>query len=642
MTRVVTRLVVLIATVTAVCGLVRQVPSPPALPGWFATLPAGDTSTFFPATTRTKKLRQTEETRNAIFARSDAPLRQVLTPQAGQRLQVAFTLLCPPPHACAGGARFNVDAIHGTAREPLLHTRIQFEPSAQHWQTQSIDLSPFSGTAVALELAVDPYGASTASHIGARPPAAIWGEPLLIGGTPRAVPNVILISLDTLRADHLGSYGYARPTSPALDRFAADGVRFNQAMSQSPWTTPSHMSLFTSLYPSAHRVNQTWEYFTKFLQGRGRKRTLADAVTTLPEVLRAHGYRTLALTGGATMTAVLGFAQGFDVYREDSAKLTAAVGTLLGNWLNAFGNDPFFLFFHTFEVHAPYTHLTFAAPLLSDAQRADIVQLVASRDPHDWVTLNPDLVAYLRSQGLFRSEITEALYDGGIRSADDFIDGLFVALRQRGLYDDTLIVLLSDHGEEFGEHHPDRVYSAHGTGMYDQLIHVPLLLRMPSRVRAGTVVGEQVELIDVAPTVLELLGIAAPAAMQGRSLTGLIDGAPDGRQDWARKDWAMCEATSKGAELKALRTPEFKYVMMFDPRDGERSGAPTTIKRELLFDLRHDPGERHPLKRPQQLMSMRTQLETLLRSIPTGARPSHNVIIDADVHERLRALGYTQ
>jgi len=151
------------------------------------------------------------------------------------------------------------------------------------------------------------------------------------------------------------------------------------------------------------------------------------------------------------------------------------------------------------------------------------------------------------------------------------------------------------------------------------------------------VVQEQVELIDVAPTVLDLLDIAAPAAMQGTSLTALIDGAA-GRG----KDWAISEATSEGDELKALRTADFKYIMAGEVRDGDRSGVPPRIKREVLYDLRSDPQEQQPVTDPERSAAMRAQLEALLRSIPVRAQPAEEAIIEPDVSERLRALGYAQ
>jgi arylsulfatase A-like enzyme len=549
-------------------------------------------------------------------------------------MQVAFTIVCPPDQQCVGGVRFNVDAVRGAQRETLLKTRILFNGPAA-WQTRVIPLAAERDTPVTVELTVAPYGPT-----GTPPrqlPIGLWAEPLIIGEATRRRPNLLLISLDTLRADHLGSYGYTRPTSPTLDRFAAEGVRFAQAMSQSPWTTPAHMSLFTSLYPTAHQVNRSVRRTIKIMAGKDRQHALAQSVTTLPELLRANGYHTLALTGGATMTGVLGFAQGFDVYREDATKLTRDVGVTLGNWINTFGRDPFFLFLHTFEVHTPYTRLTFAAPLLSDDQRAELLALVRPRPAHEWFDLNNQLMTYLREHGLFRREVTEALYDGGIRAADDFLAGLFTSLQHRGLYDETLIIIFSDHGEELGEHNPEHIYGIHGTSMYDLMIRVPLLMRLPGRLRAGTVVEQQIELIDVAPTVLDLLGMAAPRTMQGTSLTPLIDGAT-GRA----KDWALSEATSEGDELKSLRTEDFKYVMAGQVRDGNRSGVPPVIKREMLYDLRADPDERQPIVDRERMTAMRARLEALLRSIPAGAQPAEQAFLDPDVSERLRALGYAQ
>lgn len=623
----------LLATVAALVLIGNRQPLAPPPPPWFARLPEGDPSHFFSPPLPMRKVRQEDQTRNAILASSNVVLRQTLTPQAGTFLQIAFATVCPPPHRCVGGVRFKAEGVAGSTRASFVQTHIAADRTPSHWHVRTVDLRRFRDQATTIELSVEPYGRRDGTG---HPPVGVWGEPLLISEPAQPQPNVILISLDTLRADRLGSYGYERQTSPTLDSLAADGARFTQAMSQSPWTTPSHMSLFTSLYPTAHRVNQAWGFLTRSMQpGRVRRRALAIDIITLPEVLRAHGYRTLALTGGATMTGVFGFAQGFDVYRESSAKLNRNVSAMLSEWLNTFGGKPFFLFFHTFEVHAPYTHLTYAAPLLSETQRAEIRALVGSFDRQDWVNLDRDFVAYLRAQGLFRREVTEALYDGGIRAADDFLETFFRTLRQRKLFDNTLIIVFSDHGEEFGEHHPSRIYGAHGTAMYDTMLRVPLLLRFPGRIPPGTVVTQQVELIDVAPTVLDLLGIGTPGAMQGTSLRALIDGATT-----ERKNWAMSEATSRGAELKALRTPEFKYIMVGDAPDDDRSGVPHRIKRELLFDLRSDPGETFPINDTARRGAMRTQLEELLSAAPSMTGDDGDAPLDDDVHERLRALGY--
>jgi arylsulfatase A-like enzyme len=357
-------------------------------------------------------------------------------------------------------------------------------------------------------------------------------------------------------------------------------------------------------------------------------------------MLRANGYRTLALTGGATIAGTFGFARGFDIYSEQSAHITRAVGDQIERWLLEFGNGPFFFFLHTFEVHAPYRHLEFALPLIELDQRRPLHRLLADAAHPDgsWIPLIQDLRKHLQENGLYRSEITSALYDGGIAFVDRFLGELFDALRLRNLYDRTVIVVTSDHGEEFGEHDPARIYSDHCVTLYDELIHVPLIMRLPQQAERGRVVTDQVEIIDVAPTILGLLGIAPNPGMQGANLASLITGAAAA----PRKDWALSEATCRGPELKALRTAGAKYVAAFDVGDGDRSGIPGPPIRNELFDLRADPREQNDRAsaNSDDTQRLQAQLEQIVRDRTARDPVAAHAPVGADVSERLRALGY--
>lgn len=631
------RLLVLACAVGAMLVLGRADRRSAAVPPWFASLPAGEQPReLTPGLVVVRKVRQQRETRNAMFSRTGT-LSSLLRPERDTRVQLAMSLLCPPQQTCRGQAVFHATVRNGSTRDAVLARTLTVDGDDAAWESDWIDLGRYAGQAITLELRTDaPTSGGTA---GAALPLPVWGEPLVSTHADPPRPNVLLISLDTLRADRLGCFGYDQPTSPAIDALAATSVRFARAISQSPWTTPAHMSLFTAQYPSAHRMNQTWDYFLNFLYAGGEKRALADGAITLAETLRQHGYRTLAMTGGATMSSVLGFAQGFDIYREDAARLTPRVSVALDQWLEQFGRQPFFLFFHTFEVHAPYSHLRFAEPLLPADDRRALHDLIAAADLDDWVTLNRRLKAYLGDHGLLRREITSALYDGGVAAADAFMGDLFETLRRRGLFDDTIIVLLSDHGEEFGEHEPVHVYNAHGESLYDELIHVPLIIRYPRHLPTGASIEQQVELVDVMPTLLDLVGIPPPAAMSGTSLLPLAKGVAT-----PRREWALSEAMEKGLEWKALRTPRFKYLLAFDPSGGERSGVRPPIVDERLFDLERDPGEQRSVLRenPDQAQAMRAQIEELLTRLAAADAAAQSVVVAPDVIERLRALGYAE
>lgn len=447
--------------------------------------------------------------------------------------------------------------------------------------------------------------------------------------------NVLLISIDTLRADHLGCYGYQRPTSPNIDAFAKESVRFDQAISQAPWTTPSHMTLMTSLYPSSHGVNRSFADLVTAPLGQGKFRTLSPSQPTLAEILRSNNYETLALTGGATMAPELGFGHGFDEFVVKTHKTSDAVWDQLRSWLDRDRAKPFLIFFHTFEVHAPYLNTRFAENLMTEEQRAGMSAAIAVAS----VSEQDSQQEYLRSQGLLNRQVTEALYDGGIRDADAFVGKLLDELRRRNLYDRTLIVVLSDHGEAFAEHDPARFYDAHCDTQYEELIHVPLVVRFPPLAGKSRVVGRPVGLVDVAPTILDLLDIRPPERWQGHSLESLLV------RDWDDLPWTVSSATCSGPSIKAWREDRFKYIATFAVgKDGERSFIPGPVTREELYDLLEDPGEK------RNLASAERELTALKRALLfrhydslkhwQSGNPSLLSTPTTKLEKDLKALGY--
>ena len=464
---------------------------------------------------------------------------------------------------------------------------------------------------------------AAAIALGCAPPSAPEAPP----------PNVLLISIDTLRADRLGCYGYQRrPTSPAIDAFAADAVRFERARSPSPWTTPAHMSLMTSLYPSGHGVNRSFEQMKA-----GDYRGLPEKATTLAEALAEQGYRTLALTGGGTVRGELGFDRGFEQYLDRNPRLTDETWSTLTGLLHDAAAEPFFLFFHTFEVHTPYTHTRFVDDVLSEEQAREIDEgLRSNPDKHPTTR---SLKRLLRAGEVFNAEVTGALYDGDIRHTDDFLARLFDLLRDSGLYERTIVVITSDHGEEFGDRDPNRFYNAHGRTLHREVVEIPLLVRVPGRFHSGGVVRQQVDLTDVAPTILDLLALQAPTSMRGRSLVPLMEGGvPPAPAE------LVGEATSRGPEWKSLRTEELTYVAAFH-EPTERTGLPDGRMWEKLFLSVEDPEEQEDLseQRPEELRRMRERLREKLSglaSIDLGSAAAGAV--SEESLEELRSLGYLQ
>jgi arylsulfatase A-like enzyme len=572
--------------------------------------------------------------RPAVRARGNERWSGPFRPAAGATLEFAVALRCPQP-PCAGAVTFQVEARHWPRRQTkLFERRLATDAPSAGWVPARIDLSAWKGREVELvfETRVEPRAAGET-----RPaPEAIWSEPGVV--TPSSVrpPNVLLVSIDTLRADRLGSYGYARGTSPHLDALAARGIRFKHAISQAPWTTPSHMSLLTGLRPSRHGVTQAFAGFWQPGQMPGGYRSLAGSVETLAGQLRRSGYRTLALTGGGTLAAEIGFARGFDVYREGATKLDPDSGTweILSGWLQENREAPFFLFFQTFEVHAPYTRVELATDDLNDWERRQLYDVW--KEQRLWeevggnqVTAFQDILADL---GLFRREVTSSLYDAGIRHTDAFLGRLFAELKALGIDDRTLIVVTSDHGEEFAEREPTHFYDAHCLTQYDELIHVPLIFRLPGERHAGTVVDRQVELIDVAPTVLDLLRTPVPEAIEGHSLLAHFGGRE------LPAEPALSEATCAGPEIKALRTRTSKYMAAFTATGGERAGIPGPLEWERLYDLSKDPAEKHDLaSKSQHLAALRAEM---MRRISRTGQPATAGQLSPETQEALRALGY--
>lgn len=449
----------------------------------------------------------------------------------------------------------------------------------------------------------------------------------------RTPPSIVVLSLDTLRADHLGSYGYARPTSPRLDAFATESVRFAQTQSQASGTLPSHLSLLTSLNPPHFRI--TRGDGPDGAQPTTRLR-LPDPVTTLAEVLRERGYETLAFTDGGPMNPRYGQDQGFDRYEVNRPRGLRTTIARLGAWLEArsapfpAANEssrpsPVFIFLHTFDIHEPYRAgepfaRTFSKQSFDELGHSLGYRPTPKQFERQKQGLTPALVAEL-----------EALYDNGIAWTDDAFSALLALLARHGLYDDAIVVALSDHGEEFLDHGS----SNHGRTLYQEQVHVPLLIRLPEGRHAGRVVEEPVALVDIAPTLLALAGLPVPADFQGASLLDLIEGTDDPARA-ERPIYFESPLTRLG--LQGLRKGRWKLIR------NVRHGSVE------LYDLSEDPGEQHDLA--DEEVAVREELTARLASwVEEMERSGHQsgwfavsqrAAPSAMEQETLRALGYVE
>jgi arylsulfatase A-like enzyme len=355
-------------------------------------------------------------------------------------------------------------------------------------------------------------------------------------------PHVLLISLDTLRADHLGAWGYDRPTSPFLDELARLGVRFDQALSHSPKTAPSHMSVFTGAFPSEHGAH--FEY--KTVGGRPVVFPVRRDLLTLAEVMHRAGYRTAAWTGGGQLSRSAGFARGFDRFLESFGKINPDKMQEIRTWFRRHSNNPCFMFLHTYQIHDPYLppspyNTVFSSPdyggwVIGD--RKTLGEFMTKEKFHskqaafwrktDW---GPN------SSRIGPEDLRQlvGLYDGGIRYTDDVLHGFFKDLFADGLLENTLIVIFSDHGEEFLEHG-----GVLHKMLYRETVHVPLIFFWPGHINGGVVVSSQVPLMDLTPTLLELVGLEAPQFSNAHSLLPLIKtpDAIDDREVYSEAPWA--------------------------------------------------------------------------------------------------------
>jgi arylsulfatase A-like enzyme len=441
-----------------------------------------------------------------------------------------------------------------------------------------------------------------------------------------APPRVIvLISIDTLRADALGSYGNSHGATPYLDSLAADGVRFAQAFAQSPWTIPSHASLLTSLYPPVAAATA--------------HRALPPSAITLPEVLRDAGYETGAIVNVDYLGRKFGFDQGFDEFHERLIHRGAAgaVDAALA-FLQRSPARRVFLFLHVFDVHGPYAD----GPRAGAAGEPDAtIRYLQRIRYHDYLQL--DRFEHLAD--------VRAAYDAGVRRVDVELGRLFADLRRRGLYDEALIVVTADHGEAFFEH---RIWVGHGLFLYDNELRIPMILKLPARYgAAGTVVDTPASLVDVMPTIMEVAGLASAPSVQGHSLLAFVNTRPADRR-------LLGHSTNTGY-TEFVRSQRWKFIgpvreeistvmaLHLKPDDSVTEELAARIAAgPQLYDLTTDPGEtvnvaaEHPdvVEAMEQLLAAQRRRNALHRErFLAGGTPTA-VDLTVDDHERLRQLGY--
>jgi choline-sulfatase len=400
--------------------------------------------------------------------------------------------------------------------------------------------------------------------------ATVLGLWFAVGPTPRAITGVVIVTLDTTRADRLSPYGFMDVRMPALERLAGEGVVFDQAVTVAPLTLPAHASLLTGLLPPAHGVRDNAD------------RPLAGDMTTIAEILHARGFRTGAFVGSVVLQADRGLAQGFEVYRDvEGSAGGAAARQRRGDvvvdeaieWLAQAVGSPFLLWTHLYDPHAPYD------------------------PPQAFRRAHPDP------------------YVGELLFVDTQVARLLDALDRLALAERTIVVVVADHGEGLGDHGEQ----THGLLLYESVLRIPLIMRVPPMPPRRS--SDVVRIVDIAPTILDVLRIDDESRRDGVSLLSTIEGRAVAAEAYAESLYPIRAGRDP---LRALRETRYKLIAGPKPE---------------LYDLHTDPFEERNIisEKPQIARLMRTRLQSLAGSaaVTTGVS-----VAPPELRQRLDALGY--
>jgi choline-sulfatase len=539
---------------------------------------------------------------------------------AGTRIVVppssslAYYIRVPP------GARLRVAAETGEAGKARLmgvleddfHRTTVLDRSAGAGRSlvEDVGLEDKAGSIVRLELAnPGPQGVVWLTSLGLTV-APASAPPAARARIPASRPNIVVFLVDTLRADYLGAYGHAAPTSPRLDAFSREAVLFEDAWAQASWTRSAVASVLTGLHVQGHGVDR-------------EDRVLSPGAHTLTEALRTGGYRTGAFVANHLLGGRFGFDQGFDVWNPTPQTLYGAPAADLVRgalaWMDS-APRPFFLYVHTMEPHAPYTP--------SDE---DLRPFAAGgyRGPTDTRallrlgqlgTLDQAGLAFLRSR-----------YEGEVHQNDRAFGELLDGLKARGLDASTAVVFTADHGEEFQEHGG----TEHAKTLYQELVRVPLVVRLPGAPARGVRERAAVQQIDLMPTLLGLAGLPIPRGLPGRDLRATLEARADPRLP---PPVLFSEERFAVVDKLAVRAGDLKLIFNNDGPALWRAGSHLE-----LYDLARDPAEKSNLAatRPIAVAFLERRLDAF-RSAQTAASAADHVALSAQEKEQLRALGYVQ
>ncbi|MHC5085000.1 MAG: sulfatase-like hydrolase/transferase [Planctomycetota bacterium] len=419
------------------------------------------------------------------------------------------------------------------------------------------------------------------------------------------IRHIVLISMDTTRADYLSCYGYQHKTTPNIDAVAAEAVRFEQAIAPIPLTLPSHSTMLTGTIPPYHGIHDNLNYM------------LADSNLTLAEMLKASGYTTGGIISSYVLEEGFGLGQGFDTYDDEFDEIDNQLGAERRGgevsahaikWLDENRDEDFFLFLHYYDPHSPYDPPEPYRGLFGSIAAAEAIGL----------TDNTSLTADTDE----KKKVFKLTYAEELAYTDHCIGQVINKLKSLDLYDSTLLIITGDHGEAFGE----REEMGHGYYIYQESIHVPLIVKLPGQQTAKTVSGA-VGLIDITPTVCSLLGIEAPQYIQGRDLSGALFDEPLEDDDRYIYSESLLATKYKASPLLAVTGNRFKYIQTARPE---------------LYDLIDDPGETHNLvdAQSQRARILQDVLGVMLEESLAAGTPDSALELDEESLKKLQSLGY--
>jgi len=571
------------------------------------------------------------ESKEVLFEHPDSSITfKDVAIQKNASLNFGISINEPAWEKVGDGVLFEIILTDKKSKKHNIYSRYidpKNNPDDRKWFAESIDLKSFEKEKASITFTTSSGPKSNNAFDWAG-----WSQPKMNFIVRKRIrkshhTNIILITLDTTRADHLSCYGYHRKTSPGLDKIAQNGMQFLNAISPSPWTLPAHASLFTSLFPSQHgAISKAGKTVSS-----GYPLTQSDVV--LAKIVKNHGYKTAGFVGGPFLKSEFGFSQGFETYDdqwEGYDRRANKINSKVFNWIERNFSSPFFLFINYFDPHAPYDPpKSFNSPF-KNSYRGEI----------NFATFGPHQIKLGEINPLKETDKMRAidLYDSEILFMDQQVAELFQRLEDYELLDDSLVIITADHGESFGEND----IWGHGGLPIESQVRIPLLIHFPAQAKKPKVVAEQVQLTAIYSTILKTLNIPLPAfAVQKGFDINLLNAGKN--EENTLPQYTFAERFFPKGNMRMLRSNNWKYLVRKSLKS-EKKGT------EWIFDLDNDPRELKNLigldkKRDNVIRSKYSNFIKKISSIQLEKIKSSSVSpkpLSPEMEEQLKALGYVK